>query len=164
MVITLMILSLVGCEKSASGETTTVTGEVASLGSDTMVINVADDSMTKRPDGVSGGAIKGERPDGVSGGAIREDEKGQKPEGTPPADSGNKGGRGFATTGETKTIKLTEDTKVIVKKGQESSEGTMSDVSLGTIVQVTLDSDGETAVSITVNSFGGGLRSQSQAS
>ena len=73
----------------------------------------------------------------------------EKPEGTPPAEDKQKDN----PSTETKTIAITKSTKVYTQQGEEKTEASLSDVQLGSRVSVELD--GEEAVSITLQTMNG---------
>ncbi len=120
---------------------------------------------------VSGGGARGEgrgdgeMPDGVSGGAAK-GERGQKPDGdvdeamgTPPTDgdgidgSDDKKGK----SGETNTYTIDSDTVIYQSSGDDKTEITIDDVDLGSMLEIVVD--GDVAKSITVqdaSSFSGG--------
>ncbi len=85
------------------------------------------------------------------------DRQGQNPPsggqgGGMPSGGGMAGG--FAASGEEKTVTVTDSTVITLAGREESSEGSLSDITVGSIVTVTLDGDAATA--ITVGGFGGG--------
>lgn len=100
----------------------------------------SSESDDKKPDGEKpdGERPQGGRPGNVSGGAFRAGEE-------PPASSGQPANE------QTKKIAISGDTKVYRQQGEEKTEGTISDIQLGSMVSVVME--GEEAVSITIQTM-----------
>lgn len=99
-----------------------------------------------------GSAPDGEAPDKPSG-------DGSAPDGEPPAKPGE-GGSTFESSGSSIEFTVTDDTQINVEFLQGSSEGTIDDITIGSVLAVTLNEDG-TAAAVLVknmaarNGFGG---------
>ena len=104
-----------------------------------------------KPSG-DGSAPDGEAPDKPSG-------DGSAPDGEPPAKPGE-GGSTFESSGSSIEFTVTDDTQINVEFLQGSSEGTIDDITIGSVLAVTLNEDG-TAATVLVknmaagNGFGG---------
>ena len=87
-----------------------------------------------------------------------------KPEGNAPGEmpggNGGFGGSTFTASGESVTFNVTDDTEITVEFLQGSSEGTIDDIAVGSVLEFELDND-KNATKITVknlnagNGFGG---------
>ena len=121
---------LTGCGEESSESYTQVMGRVTAVSDSEITLAVFEKPEGK---GVSGGAVHGQ----------------DRPEGSPPA--GDKQKDNPST--ETKTIAITKSTKVYTQQGEEKTEVSLSDVQLGSMVSVELD--GEEAVSITLQTMNG---------
>lgn len=121
---------LTGCGEESSESYTQVMGRVAAVSDSEITLAVFEKPEGK---GVSGGAVHGQ----------------DRPEGTPPAEDKQKDN----PSTETKTIAITKSTKVYTQQGEEKTEVSLSDVQLGSMVSVELD--GEEAVSITLQTMNG---------
>lgn len=98
----------------------------------------------------SGGAPSGEMPEGAP--------NGEAPEGAPRggAPEGQmRGGNSFEASGESITFSLTDDTAITVEYLQGSSEGTIEDLAVGSVLEVTLDDENQ-AVSVVVKNLNAG--------
>lgn len=89
---------------------------------------------------------------------------GQKPDGQPsdgqqPGDQAPGGapqGSPFTASGETQTFTLTDTTEITVESAGSTTEGTADDITVGSILEVTLDTDGNALTVIVKNMNGGG--------
>ena len=83
---------------------------------------------------------------------------GQKPDGQ-PSDGQQPGGAPqgspFTASGETQTFTLTDTTEITVESAGNTTEGTEDDITVGSILEVTLDTDGN-ALTVIVKSMNGG--------
>lgn len=75
-----------------------------------------------------------------------------KPDGEAP---GGMGGSTFESSGSSVTFAVTDDTKISVEFLQGSSDGTIDDIAVGSVLAVTLNGD-ETAASIVVKNMNAG--------
>ena len=98
-----------------------------------------------KPDGEDSGNAPGDSGDG-SGNAP------DKPDGEAP---GGMGGSTFESSGSSVTFTVTDDTKISVEFLQGSSDGTIDDIAVGSVLAVTLNGDG-TAASIVVKNMNAG--------
>lgn len=98
-----------------------------------------------KPDGEDSGNAPGDSGDG-SGNAP------DKPDGEAP---GGMGGSTFESSGSSVTFTVTDDTKISVEFLQGSSDGTIDDIAVGSVLAVTLNDDG-TAASIVVKNMNAG--------
>lgn len=98
-----------------------------------------------KPDGEDSGNAPGDSVDG-SGNAP------DKPDGEAP---GGMGGSTFESSGSSVTFTVTDDTKISVEFLQGSSDGTIDDIAVGSVLAVTLNGDG-TAASIVVKNMNAG--------
>ncbi len=127
-------------------------------------------------DNSNGGAPSGDKPDGEApnGEAPSGDNSnggapsGDKPEGDAPSDmpGGNGSGFGgstFTASGESLSFTVTDDTEITVEFLQGSSEGTVDDIAVGSVLEFELDADGN-ATKITVKNLnaGGGFGGSSE--
>lgn len=146
----------------SASEGSTVMGQVSAIGEDSITLSV----MTKP---------QGAKP---SGNPSNNKDFSDRPEGTPPAMKEGEerpvsggafhGGEGRAASdgairnggkGESKTIKISDSTTVNISQGESTTEGSISDISLGKMVEVVLESDGETAKLVTIMNIERGSKS-----
>ena len=177
----MIMAGLTGCGSESSESYTQVMGRVTAVSDSEITLAVFEQPEGRA---ASGGAVQGQDkpegtppagmpeggepgenpPEGVSGEAVQ----GQnKPEGTPPAGMPEGGEPGEKTDSdradgdkktktestETKKITISSDTKVYTQQGEEKTETSLSEVELGSMVSVELD--GEEAVSITLQTMNG---------
>lgn len=144
----MIMAGLTGCGSESSESYTQVMGRVTAVSDSEITLAVFE-----QPEGraASGGAVQGQN----------------KPEGTPPAGMPEGGEPGEKTDSEradgdkktktesteTKKITISSDTKVYTQQGEEKTETSLSEVELGSMVSVELD--GEEAVSITLQTMNG---------
>ena len=113
-------------------------------------------------DSSNGESPSGDKPEGEA--PSGEAPSGDKPDGNAPGEmpggNGGFGGRTFTASGESVTFNVTDDTEITVEFLQGSSEGTIDDIAVGSVLEFELDNDGN-ATKITVknlnagNGFGG---------
>ena len=87
-----------------------------------------------------------------------EDDSNQKPDGQQPggqAPGGAPQGSPFTASGETQTFTLTDTTEIMVESAGNTTEGSADDITVGSILEVTLDTDGN-ALTVIVKSMNGG--------
>lgn len=113
-----------------------------------------DGEPPAKPDGENSGDAPsmpdGEAPDGSGNGAP------DKPDGEPGGNApGGMGGSTFESSGSSVTFTVTDDTKISVEFLQGSSDGTIDDIAVGSVLAVTLNDDG-TAASIVVKNMNAG--------
>ena len=131
LILCLAAMNISGCgSKDSESSTNAVMGRVTSISDTKIVMEVMDKQDGKKPEAASGGAA------GIEG---------NKPQGTPPADTKNGGKK----KGESKTYQIDSDTKIYKKSGEESMEISVSEINPGDMVSV--ETDGEKATSITVS-------------
>lgn len=174
-----VMLLLTACS-NVSREETQCFGQVTSVNGDSITIKVANPPMQNG--GGNGGMVpriregQGDVPANADGGDERprrspgrEQGENLPPEGSSApnrqngqargsggnleGEVGNLGGvRGMQFTGEEKTIKLSKDTKILIRQfGTDSTEGTLSDITEGTNITVSLK--GNKAVSVSLMQF-----------
>lgn len=120
-----------------------------------------------KPDGEapSGDAPSGDKPDGEA--PSGEMPSGDKPDGDAPSGmpggNGGFGGSTFTASGESLSFNVTDDTEITVEFLQGSSEGTLDDIAVGSVLEFELDADGN-ATKITVKNLnaGGGFGGSSE--
>ncbi len=150
-------------------ESDTILGEVTAV--DENSITIALGTMKERGEAPGG---NGEKPEGEAPGG-----NGEKPEGEAPGENGGKPEDGapengekpsmLDLTGEEKTITVTDSTKMtktsMGKPGEQAEDSaseestetiSLSDITVGDTVSVTIDEDGN-ATTIIVQSLGGGM-------
>ncbi len=113
-------------------------------------------------DAPSGDAPSGDAPSGDGNGAPGESADGdstEMPEGNAPSGDAPSempgGGSSFEGSGESITFTVTDDTVITVEFLQGSSEGTIDDIAVDSVLEVTLDEDGN-ATAITVKNLNSG--------
>lgn len=95
------------------------------------------------------------KPDGENTDSAADKPEGEapdKPDGEAP---GGMGGSTFESSGSSVTFTVTDDTKISVEFLQGSSDGTIDDIAVGSVLAVTLNDDG-TAASIVVKNMNAG--------
>lgn len=98
-----------------------------------------------KPDGDN----SGDAPDQSGSGAP------DKPDGEAGSAPGGMGGSTFEASGSSMTFTVTDDTKISVEFLQGSSDGTIDDIAVGSVLAVTLNDDG-TAASVVVKNMNAG--------
>lgn len=98
-----------------------------------------------KPDGDN----SGDAPDQSGSGAP------DKPDGEAGSAPGGMGGSTFEASGSSMTFTVTDDTKISVEFLQGSSDGTIDDIAVGSVLVVTLNDDG-TAASVVVKNMNAG--------
>jgi hypothetical protein len=157
----------VGCSNSDSDSTTTAaeaaSTETAAEAADTVTVKVT------AVDGNTVTATKGEIKEASGGGDKPADkadgDSGETPPNKPDGDGGESqadkpdgasGGSSFEESDETITFTLTDDTTVTLEYLQGSGEGTLSDIVVGAVLEVTLDENNNATVVIVKNLNAGG--------
>lgn len=109
----------------------------------------------------SGETPSGEKPDGEAPSGDKPD--GQAPSGMPGGNGGGFGGSTFTASGESLSFNVTDDTEITVEFLQGSSEGTLDDIAVGSVLEFELDADGN-ATKVTVKNLnaGGGFGGSSE--
>ncbi len=108
----------------------------------------------EKPDGDNGQQPGDQAPGGESPDGQQPD--GQPSEGgAPDQDGGAPQGSPFTASGETQTFTLTDTTEITVESAGSTTEGTADDITVGSILEVTLDTDGN-ALTVIVKSMNGG--------
>ena len=118
-------------------------------------------TLPERPSGEA--PTDGETPgSNEQGGTPPEKPSGEKPDGNMPSGAGF-GGSSFTGSGESITFTVTDDTTVTVEFLQGSSEGSMDDIAVGSVLEIELDSNNQ-AVSVVVRNLnaGGGFGGSSE--
>ena len=170
----ILTLFLTGCGKSSESDlsNTTVTGQVTAVegNSVTLVLGelaempaaeapTVDGSSEAPTGGGSGEAPTGEAPAGggsgeaPTGDAPAGSGSGEAPTGEAPAGGGAMSG--FTAGDESVTITITDATVITVEGMGESAAGTVSDITVGSILEVVFGDD-NTVTSITVRNIMGG--------
>ena len=161
---------VVGCQSDSSGdsakdtsqESESILGQVTAIEDGTITLALGERSenekmqppANKEDDGGNWEAP----PDGEDGGTPPDTENGGTPPGgedggTPP-DSGNGLPGGLELTGEETTIAADDSVSIVLDTRGETSEGSLDDISVGSIL--TVEMNGGKAVSITVTVLDGG--------
>lgn len=98
-----------------------------------------------------------EKPGDDSGGSGSGDGSGapDKPDGEAGSAPGGMGGSTFEASGSSMTFTVTDDTSISVEFLQGSSDGTIDDIAVGSVLAVTLNDDG-TAASVVVKNMNAG--------
>ncbi len=98
-----------------------------------------------------------EKPGDDSGGSGSGDGSGapDKPDGEAGSAHGGMGGSTFEASGSSMTFTVTDDTSISVEFLQGSSDGTIDDIAVGSVLAVTLNDDG-TAASVVVKNMNAG--------
>lgn len=98
-----------------------------------------------------------EKPGDDSGGSGSGDDSGapDKPDGEAGSAPGGMGGSTFEASGSSMTFTVTDDTSISVEFLQGSSDGTIDDIAVGSVLAVTLNDDG-TAASVVVKNMNAG--------
>jgi hypothetical protein len=145
-------------------------GDITSMSMNMGGGDAPDKPDGEAPDGENGGDAPekpdGEAPNGENGGDVPDKPDGEDPDGEngggdvpDKPDGGNGGGMGggsvFEESGETVTFTLTDNTKVTLEYLQGSGEGTLDDIAVGTVIEFTLDDDGN-ALEVTVRNLNAG--------
>lgn len=114
------------------------------------------DGEAQNGEAPSGDKPYGEAPNG-------EAPSGDKPDGMTGGNGGFGGGSTFTASGESMTFNVTDDTEITVEFLQGSSEGTIDDIAVGSVIEFELDADGN-ATRITVKNLnaGGGFGGSSE--
>lgn len=111
-----------------------------------------DGSAPEKPSDVSD-KPEGEppaKPDGDNSGGAPD-----KPDGEAGSAPGGMGGSTFEASGSSMTFTVTDDTSISVEFLQGSSDGTIDDIAVGSVLAVTLNDDG-TAASVVVKNMNAG--------
>ena len=106
----------------------------------------------------SGDAPSGDKPDGEApSGEMPSGDKpdGDAPSGMPGGNGGGFGGSTFTASGESLSFNVTDDTEITVEFLQGSSEGTLDDIAVGSVLEFELDADGN-ATKVTVKNLNAG--------
>lgn len=114
----------------------------------------------EKPDGEkpSGEAPSGEKPSGDGQQTPPEKPEGDSsnaPAGEAPA-GGTPGGSTFAASGESTSFTVTDSTTITVEFLQGSQEGTIDDIAVGSVLEVTTDADGNALTVVVKNLNAGG--------
>ena len=146
-------------EATEEQESESVTLQVTAVDGSTITGDVGE--MSEVPsDGQAPGGDNAQKPDEQAsdnqqtppekpeGDSDQKPEAGQKPGGAPQ-------GSPFTASGETQTFTLTDTTEITVESAENTTEGTADDITVGSILEVTLDTDGN-ALTVIVKSMNGG--------
>lgn len=118
-----------------------------------------DDQQTP-PEKPDGQAPSGEKPDGEK--PSGETPSGQTPPEKPDGDNGSApaggapGGSTFTASGESTSFTVTDSTTITVEFLQGSQEGTIDDIAVGSVLEVTTDADGNALTIVVKNLNAGG--------
>ncbi len=112
-----------------------------------------EDGSAEKPEDSSAGSEKPEPPSGKEdGGNMSEKPDGNSAPGGAP---NGMGGSTFTANGESMTFTLTEETKVTLEYLQGSGEGTLEDIAVGAVLEITVD-DNHNAVTVLVRNLNAG--------
>ena len=129
-------------------ETNAQYGSVTAVDGNTITVD-SGTLNTAAPGDMPGGEMpSGDKPEG-------EAPSGDKPDGMPGGNGGFGGGSTFTASGESMTFNVTDDTEITVEFLQGSSEGTIDDIAVGSVIEFELDADGN-ATRITVKNLNAG--------
>ncbi len=140
-IVTMTAVLTIGCGTtestgSTSADSTEVTEEKES------------DAVTMQVTSVDGNTVTGDV------GEMSEAPSGDRAPGGAPQ------GSPFAASGETQTFTLTDTTEITVESAGNTTEGTADDITVGSILEVTLDTDGNALTVIVKNMNGGAPQGQ----
>ena len=121
----------------------TITGDVGEMSEAPSGGQAPDNQQTppEKPDGDSEQNPDGQAPDNQQ----TPPEKPEGNDGQQPGDQASGGapqGSPFAASGETQTFTLTDTTEITVESAGNTAEGTADDITVGSILEATLDTDG----------------------
>lgn len=170
-VIACLILTA-GCSKSTSENTaanstdtnaaanddTTLSGRVTAVDGDTITVSVFMGGNNFGGSGKEGGMNRGSGDDTNASGksGTGTPEKGER-----PSNDGTGSDKDFsnAPQGEEKTITVTSDTKYTIEDGDTTTDGTLSDVTVGTMISIEFATDSDSKdvpTTITIRNFSQG--------
>lgn len=111
--------------------------------------------MSEKPDGGEDGGSDSGKPEPPSG-EEGSGEMPERPDGNGMSGGAGMGGSAFTANGESVTFTLTEDTEVTLEYLQGNGEGTLEDVAVGAVLEITLDDDNNAVTVIVRNLNAGG--------
>ncbi|MCM1275897.1 MAG: hypothetical protein NC299_11115 [Lachnospiraceae bacterium] len=144
-----------------NSDVTEKTVKVTSIDGNAVTAEVGELSQTSAQPGGTPPDMPNGDASGNEGGTPPEMPNGEAPSnsgGEPPQMSGGQGGQGgmsFASSGETLTFNVTDGTEITVEFLQGSGEGSLDDVAVGSVLDVTLDADNN-AVKLTIRNLNAG--------
>ena len=94
-----------------------------------------------------------EKPDGDNNGSASD---GQAPDGNGAPSGGAPGGSTFTASGESTSFTVTDSTTITVEFLQGSQEGTIDNITVGSVLEVTTDADGNALTVVVKNLNAGG--------
>lgn len=132
------------------------TVKVTAVDGNTITADEGDIVSGEAP-GQPGDGSAPEKPGDDSGGSGSGDGSGapDKPDGEAGSAPGGMGGSTFEASGSSMTFTVTDDTSISVEFLQGSSDGTIDDIAVGSVLAVTLNDDG-TAASVVVKNMNAG--------
>ena len=138
-----------------------VTGDVGEMSEAPSGDQAPDNQQTppEKPEGNNGQQPGGQAPDNQQTPPEKpEGNNGQQPGDQAPG--GAPHGSPFTASGETQTFTLTDTTEITVESAGNTTEGTADDITVGSILEVTLDTDGNALTVIVKNMNGGAPQGQ----
>jgi len=166
----ILTLFLTGCGSNSESNlsNTTVTGQVTAVDGNTVTLLLGElaEMPAAEPPAVegSGEAPTGEAPSGEApaGGGSGEAPSGEAPAGggsgeAPSGEAPAGGGAmsGFTAGDESATMSITDSTVITIENMGASTSGTVSDITVGSIIEVVFG-DNNTVSSVTVKNLGSG--------
>lgn len=136
-IVTMTAVLTVGCGGTSAGSSTSTESTEATEEQES-------EAVTLQVTAVDGSTITGDV------GEMSEAPSGDRAPGGAPQ------GSPFAASGETQTFTLTDTTEITVESAGNTTEGTADDITVGSILEVTLDTDGNALTVIVKNMNGGG--------
>lgn len=161
----ILTLFLTGCGSNSESNlsNTTVTGQVTAVDGNTVTLLLGElaEMPAAEPPAVegSGEAPTGEAPSGEAptGGGSGEAPSGEAPAGGGSGEAPAGGGAmsGFTAGDESATMSITDSTVITIENMGASTAGTISDITVGSIIEVVFG-DNNTVSSVTVKNLGSG--------
>ena len=126
-------------EGNSGQESSVQYGSVTAVDGSAITVDVGTLSTAAPGDKPDGEAPSGDKSDGEAPSGDKPD--GEAPSGMPGGEGGF-GGSTFTASGESLTFNVTDNTKITVEFLQGSSEGSIDDIAVGSVLEFELDEDG----------------------
>ena len=152
----LCLTALVGFAGAASSNDETLFGQVTAVSGSTITLALATDGMQKNdgtppsgaPSGTSDSSISGTVPSTPPTDSSTSGSTGGTAPSAPPTGSGGGSIGGITLTGETKTITVSSSTVISSDNQGQSTAGKLSDISVGSILSVSISDETVTSIII----------------
>jgi len=134
---------------AADASENTVFGQVTAVNGNEITVALGNQQRPQMNHGGNNGDGESSRQDAIPSGGdgMPSGRPSDLPSGQPPEmpsgemPSGELPQGGLQTTGEEKTVTVSESTVITIRSFKESSEGSLSDIAVGNIVSITMDGD-----------------------